>query len=92
MYQNYGWQTEGKMPTRLSSGAQCCGFQPNNCCELQRVISREKAKSLLQHLVLLKLIPARIADTVITKYSSMRDVVGSLMLQLYLLWMNFIST
>jgi len=44
MYQNYGWQTEGKMPTRLSSGAQCCGFQPNNCCELQRVISREKAK------------------------------------------------
>ena len=68
------------------------GFQPNNCCELQRVISCEKAKSLLQQLVLLKLIPARIADTVITQYSSMRDVVGPLMLQLYLLWMNFIST
>jgi len=44
MYQNYVWQTERKMPTGLSSGAQCCGFQPNNCCELQRVISCEKAK------------------------------------------------
>ena len=33
----------------------------------------KKLKSLLQHFVLLKLIPARIADTVITKYSSMRD-------------------
>ena len=44
MYQNYFWDTERKMPTGLSSGAQCCGFQPNNCCELQRVISGEKAK------------------------------------------------
>ena len=46
MYQNYVWQTERKMPTGLSSGAQCYGFQPNNCCELQRVISCEKAKKV----------------------------------------------
>ena len=60
-----------------------------NCRESSLV---KKLRSLLQHLVLLKLIPALIADTVITQYSSMRDVVEPLMLQLYLLWMNFIST
>ena len=60
-----------------------------NCRESSLV---KKLKSLLQHLVLLNLMPARIADTVITQYSSMRDVVGPLMLQLYLLWMKFILT
>ena len=46
-----------------------------NCRESSLV---KKLKSLLQHLVLLKLIPARIADTIITQYSSMRDVIGTL--------------
>ena len=38
----------------------------------------KKLKSLFQHLVLVKFIPARIVDTIITQYSSMRDVVGTL--------------
>jgi len=46
-----------------------------NCRELSLV---KKLKSLLQHLMLLKLIPARIANTIITQYSSMRDVAGTL--------------
>ena len=46
-----------------------------NCRESSLV---KKLKILLQHLVLLKLIPSRIADTIITQYSSMRDVVGTL--------------
>ena len=47
MYENCRWQTEGKIPTGLSRGAQCCGVQPKNCCELQRFISGEKAKKFV---------------------------------------------
>jgi len=83
---------KGRCPLDSAVVRNAVVFNPTtvvNCRESSLV---KKLKSLLQHLVLLKLIPARIADTVITKYSSMRDVAGPLMLQLYLLWMNFIST
>jgi len=46
-----------------------------NCRESSLV---KKLKCFRQHLVLLKLIPARIADTIITQYSSVRNVVGTL--------------
>ena len=83
---------KGRCPLDSAVVRNAVVFNPTtvvNCRESSLV---KKLKSLLQHFVLLKLIPARIADTVITKYSSMRDVVGPFMLQLYLLWMNFIST
>jgi len=44
-----------------------------NCRESSLV---KKLKSLLQQLVLLKLIPTRIADTIITQYSSMSSGVA----------------
>ena len=83
---------KGRCPLDSAVLRNAVVFNPTtvvNCRESSLV---KTLKSLLQRLVLLKLIPARIADTVITQYSSMRDVVEPLMLQHYLLWMNFIST
>ena len=46
-----------------------------NCRESSLV---KKLKSFFQKLVLMNLIPARIVDTIITQYASIRDVVGTL--------------
>ena len=69
---------KGRCPVDSEVVRNAVVFNPTtvmNCRESSLV---KKLKCLLQHLVLVKLIPARIADTIIAKYSSMRDIVGTL--------------
>ena len=68
---------KGRCPLDSEVVRNAVVFNPTTIVNCRESSLGKKLKSLLQHLVMLKLIPTRIGDTVLTQYSSMRDVVGT---------------